>query len=123
MSTSLLKRLCNTLLALLAILGALWVGFSLAYYAVEDYRLIESFHWGMQTITTVGYGDVPPQTDWGRVLSMILSPSAVTTTLLLGANFVKHAIEDPNAFTHEEQEELRALARDTNRRVRHLERQ
>lgn len=117
MNQPLLKRLANTLLILLVILGAAWVLFALAYWKVEDYRLIQSFHWSMQTLTTTGYGDVPPQTDTGMILSIILQPLAVVTSLLLGANFVKNAIEDPNAFTHDEQLEARRCDDDTNHKV------
>lgn len=121
MSASLLKRLANTLLTLLGILTVAWLVFALAYYAVEDYRLIEAFHWSMQTITTVGYGDKAPQTDAGMILSMLLQPLAIVTTLLVGANFVKHAIDDPHAFTHEEQVEARECDDDTNYRVQRVE--
>lgn len=115
--TAMLRRLANTLYLLLAILGAAWLTFSLAYWWVEEYRLIEALHWGMQTLTTTGYGDKAPQTDWGMVLSMLLQPLAVVTTLLLGANFLRTAIEDPSAYTHEEQVLARAVDDDTNAKV------
>lgn len=121
MSPALLRRLANTLMLLLAILGSLWLGFGLAYAVTQDYRVIEGLYWAMQTLTTTGYGDRPPVNDTGLVLSMLLQPSAVLTTLLLGANFVKHAIEDPNAFTHEEQVEARQCDDDTNQRVREIQ--
>lgn len=117
MNNYLLKRLANTLLVLLIILGSAWLLFALAYWKAEDYRLIQAFHWSMQTLTTTGYGDVPPKTDIGMLLSIVLQPLAVITSLLLGANFVKHAIEDPNAFTHEEQLEARRCDDDTNTKV------
>lgn len=118
----LLRTLANTLLALLGILATAWVVFGLLYWHYEDYRLIESLHWSMQTLTTTGYGDKPPQTDAGMVLSMMLQPLAVVTTLLLGANFVREAIEDPNVFTHDEQVKARECDDDTNARVRRAER-
>lgn len=120
-STALLKRLANTLMILLGILATLWALFGVAYAATQDYRTIEGLYWAMQTLTTTGYGDKPPVNDTGMVLSMLLQPSAVLTTLLLGANFVKHAIDDPNAFTHEEQIQARECDDDTNQRVRAIE--
>ncbi|KAM3136546.1 hypothetical protein pb186bvf_011349 [Paramecium bursaria] len=31
---------------------------------------IRAFHWALQTLTTVGFGDVPPQTDWEKIYAI-----------------------------------------------------
>ena len=114
---ALLRRLANTLYLLLTILALALIVFWLAYWTAEDYGGLRSLHWAMQTMTTTGYGDVPPQTTAGVLLSVALQPLAVVTTLLLGANFIAKVLEDPNAFTHEEQVEARRCDDDTNAKV------
>ncbi len=105
-------RLAQALLALFCLLVALWVGFGLAYAATQDYRPIEGLYWGMQTLTTTGYGDRPPVNDTGLVLSMLLQPAAVLVTLLVGANFVKRAIPEVHVFTEAEQAEVLTYVRE-----------
>jgi voltage-gated potassium channel len=44
-----------------------------------------AFWWAIQTVTTVGYGDVTPQTTEGRLLASLLMIAAVATISLLTA--------------------------------------
>ena len=45
----------------------------------------DSFWYIIQTITTVGYGDVVPDTQWGRLIGIITMISAIGITSLLTA--------------------------------------
>ena len=45
----------------------------------------DSFWYIIQTITTVGYGDVVPDTQWGRLIGIIAMISAIGITSLLTA--------------------------------------
>lgn len=33
-------------------------------------KYIRAFHWALQTLTTVGFGDVPPQTDYEKIYAI-----------------------------------------------------
>lgn len=118
------QRLASTLLHLVGTLLAVFVIFGVAYWVVEDYRLIDSLHWSMQTLSTTGYGDVPPKTDGGKILAMLLQPQALLLTALFFANFTKRAVHDPDAWTNEEQQEVltwvrEQRAKETNTIVRY----
>jgi len=57
---------------------AVGVGF---YHLVEKMSLIDSFYLTSMTLTTVGYGDLAPQTDIGKIFTSIFSFVGVGTFL------------------------------------------
>lgn len=42
-----------------------------SFSAIENWRLLDSLYFCVITLTTVGYGDFSPQTDMGKILTMI----------------------------------------------------
>jgi len=76
--------LCHWLAFFLKVCG----GESLANYqdvsqsAAREY--MASLYWAMTTMTTVGYGDLTPQTDWERIYSMI--------AMVIGGSFYGYVI-------------------------------
>jgi voltage-gated potassium channel len=101
-------RLANSprmlVLAAVAILGSSTVAFEL----VEHRGFAESLWFAIVTATTVGYGDTYPATNAGRVVASLLVVSMVLFFIpLVTASFASKLIVDRNAFTHEEQEEIK----------------
>ncbi len=74
------RKLIN---ASLAILGMLVVG-AIGFKFFEDWTWLESLYLATQTVTTVGYGDVPPKTSAGRMFAILF--------MLLGAGTVLYAL-------------------------------
>lgn len=79
--------------------------------AVERYNPVDVVYWAAQTISTVGYGDIPPETTVGRVVGIWFMVSMVPLVLLAGAHFVSLAIPNFHLFDHAEQEQVKADAR------------
>ena len=44
-----------------------------AYHLIEGWRYIDSLYFTVATATTVGYGDFVPQTDLGKIFTMVFS--------------------------------------------------
>jgi voltage-gated potassium channel len=112
-------------LALLTVLGG-----GAAYSAMEDKPTIWSgLYWAVTTITTVGYGDVSPATDGGRVLAVAVMLIGIGfVAVLTGAiaqRFITPAVQDVGrdvrAIDSEEDELLREV-RDIGQRLQRLER-
>ena len=79
----------------------------------EGKDFASSLWWSIVTATTVGYGDLSPTTSAGRIVAVILMH--LTTLLvmpLLTAEIAAKLIVNSDAFTHDEQEEIKeGLAR------------
>ena len=55
----------------------------------------DALWWAAQTVTTVGYGDVVPQTGGGRLVAVVTetaaTPNTITTTAIVTSGFVARA--------------------------------
>jgi len=69
--------------ALLALAAAILFG-TVGFYLIEGFSLTDSLYVTVQTLTTVGYGDVPPRSSLGRVFAVVV--------MLLGAGGVALAV-------------------------------
>lgn len=81
----------------------------LIYTALEHKTVLEGQWWSLVTGFTVGYGDQYPNTPAGRALGAWLIVSFFLLALLLGAHITTRLIIDRDAFTHEEQEQIKNL--------------
>ena len=52
---------------------ALLLGGMFAYSSIEGWRYIDSAYFTIATVTTIGYGDVVPLTDAGKIFTMFFS--------------------------------------------------
>ncbi|WP_041832763.1 potassium channel family protein [Actinoplanes sp. N902-109] len=91
---------------------------SALYHGFEDNASYgDALWWAVVTASTVGYGDISPETWQGRLMAaLLISIMVLIVVPLITAHFASKLIVDTDAFRHEEQEELK-----TNlRRVRQL---
>ena len=75
-----LRRLCIVFALSVALLGTGTVG----YVLVEGWRLKDAFYMTVITLATVGYSEVHPLSDTGRIFTMVL--------LLLGVGFTFYVV-------------------------------
>ncbi len=82
----------------------------------EGKGVVDSAWWAIVTAMTVGYGDISPVTIGGRLVAVALMHIMV---FLIAPMFIglvlSRILQDRNAFTHEEQEELKALLKRLSR--------
>jgi len=64
------------------------VGGMVFYHLVEKLSWVDAWYFVMITLTTVGYGDISPQTELGRVVTpvFIIIGIGLITSLITGVN-------------------------------------
>ncbi len=73
-------------------LGVILVG-TVGYHALEDYTWLESLYMTVITVTTVGFGEVRPLDDLGRIFTMILMLTGVGTIFYLLTTLTQFVVE------------------------------
>lgn len=83
------------------------------FSAFENRTFGDALYWAYTTAMTVGYGDISPATPGGRLVAMVLMHAAPMLIIpMLTARLASQLIVDNDAFTHGEQEAIKAaLAR------------
>lgn len=105
---SLIKTIKALICLYLFTVGASAVSFAM----FEGVDIARSIWWAFTTATTVGYGDISPATTGGMVTGVILMHAVpFLITPLLTAYVASGLIVDRDAFTHEEQEEIKTNIR------------
>ncbi len=64
-------RLWSKLSFPISILIIIILGGTFVFHIVEEWRYIDSLYFTVVTITTVGYGDFAPQTDLGKLITVL----------------------------------------------------
>jgi len=100
-------------LALLAgLLSTLYMTAVIAYMLCDHHTFGDATWWAFMTFTTVGYGDQYPQSTCGRLAGVLLVMAAVFIVVpTITAVFASKFIVDDDAWTHDEQEEVKYLLR------------
>jgi voltage-gated potassium channel len=96
-----------------------------AFAAVENYSVATGIYWAIETMTTVGYGDVPAHTNEGKIVAVFVMLVGIgTATLLIGAvaqRFVKATVVEAIEEVEEEEQDVMMLVRDISQRLHKLE--
>ena len=99
----------NSVGELLLLYAALVAVSGLAFAGLEHTSVGDGIWWAVVTTTTTGYGDLSPATLAGRVMGAATMMMSILIILpLLIGHIAARLIEDHDAFTHEEQEMLKA---------------
>jgi voltage-gated potassium channel len=102
-------RAANSVGELLAIYAGLVVIAAAGFAFFEGKSFGDALWWSVVTTTTTGYGDISPQTLGGRVMAGFVMLTAILFVLpLLIGRIAMAMIENRDAYTHDEQEAMKA---------------
>ena len=75
-----------------------------AYSSIEGWRYIDSAYFTIATVTTIGYGDIVPQTDIGKIFTMFFSFFGIGMAFyfftLFGKYIYKKTFQDELKYHH-----------------------
>lgn len=78
--------------ATLALAGFTLFSGTMFYRHVEDWTWIDSLYFSVTTISTVGFGDLTPQTDYGKLFTVLYIFVGVGIFVALVSQFAKTMI-------------------------------
>ena len=103
-----LRQIANSPELLFLVFITMMLVSSLLYMISEETNFLDSIYWSVVTATTLGYGDFSPHTTFGKVLTSCLITFTVFVMLpTITANVAAWLIVNRDAFTHDEQEQIK----------------
>ncbi|HET6670532.1 MAG TPA: potassium channel protein [Pyrinomonadaceae bacterium] len=96
--------------AVLAVLVAVAVG-TFGFSLIEEWPLLDSFYLATQTVTTVGYGDVTPQTVLGRAFATIFMLVGVGVVLYALTSTVQSIVQSELLATFGRRRQFRKMSK------------
>ena len=88
------------------------------YALFEEKNFVDSLWWALITATTVGYGDSYPNTTGGRFVAVTLVLGMILFLIpMITASIASKLIVNRDAFTHEEQEEMKLMLMEINKKL------
>ena len=96
----------------------LLVSGSCVYSYIEDWRYIDSMYFTVATVTTVGYGDVVPQTDAGKIFTMFFSFFGIGMAFYFFTSFGKYIYK--KTFQIELREHREKLIEHHEKLIKHI---
>lgn len=105
--TLLLRKVVNRPKWLVTVYLIIFVVLAELYAIIEGKGPVEGLWWAVVTGSTVGYGDSYPASTPGRGVGAVLIVVSIAFVAMATAQLANHLLTDPNAWTHEEQEEMK----------------
>ena len=94
--------------ALLALAGAILFG-TIGFRIIEGWSIGDSFYVTVQTLTTVGYGDIPPQHRAGRAFAVVVMLMGVGGVALAASTIVQSIVQSELVSTFGQRRQSRKM--------------
>src|SRR2546428_11755829 len=94
--------------ALLALIGAILFG-TIGFKMIEGWSIGDSFYVTVQTLTTVGYGDIPPHNPAGRAFAVVVMLIGVGGVALAASTLVQSIVQSELVSTFGQRRQSRKM--------------
>ena len=84
--------------AILAVLVAIAIG-TIGFHLIEGWSLVDSLYMTVQTLTMVGYGDLPPHSPMGRAFAVVVMLIGAGGVALFVSTIVQSVVQSELVFT------------------------
>src|SRR5205085_11517224 len=102
-------RLPPRLMFLMAVPVVLVVVGTIGYCAIERVGALDAMYMTVCTLSTIGFADVQPKTDWGKLLTIILILVGVFTFLYTATEMIRTVVSGEVAEMVGKQQRERAV--------------
>ena len=92
------KEYHKRLLYVVILLMIIFFGGATFYHYVERWRYIDALYFSAATMTTVGYGDITPKTDAGKIFTIVFVFAGVGIALYSLSLLAGHFVESREEF-------------------------
>ena len=96
--------------ALMALAAAILFG-TAGFYLIEGWSLADSLYVTVQTLTTVGYGDLPPHTGKGRIFAVVVMLIGAGGVALAVSTIVQSVVQSELVATFGQRRRTRKMSR------------
>lgn len=70
------------------------VGGAVFYHVTEGWRWVDAFYFCVATLTTVGYGDITPATDLGKIFTMVYLVTGIGLFVSFVTLVARHLLDE-----------------------------
>ncbi len=92
------RKFHRRIIYVLIIIMLLLFGGATFYYYVEKWRYLDALYFTSYTLTTVGYGDITPKTDIGKIFTIVYVFAGVSIVLYGLSIMASHFVEVREEF-------------------------
>ena len=79
------------------------------FASIEQRSFADGLWWAVVTALTIGYGDIAPVTDMGRLMGVLFGHFWIFGVVpMIVANIITNLLHDEHQFSHQEQEWTKA---------------
>jgi voltage-gated potassium channel len=96
--------------ALFALAGAVFFG-TIGFTLIEGWSPVDSLYVTIQTLTTVGYGDIPPQSAGGRAFAVLVMLMGVGGVALAASTIVQSVVQSELVSTFGQRRQSKKMSK------------
>lgn len=112
-----IKKLIDTTGELFVWYAGIIIIASSLFCIAENKSFVDSLWWAFVTASTVGYGDIYPVTIIGKITGVLLMHLSIFFIApLIIVTMTSKLVENKNEFTHREQEEIKSMLEEINKK-------